>query len=146
VRFCYNAEQNPFRPGSVLAGGAGPEGQLNPHPCGCREALLMEPLEYLTVEFSLVKKPPLIFRFADNSTIKANHLHEFLNRQAAQGWELLTVLPLTYVAVKTSGQPDGLLMNCCRLIFRGPIWPNAHNGETDPPLDEKAPGPRLKPV
>jgi hypothetical protein len=100
----------------------------------------------LTVEFSLVKKPPLIFRFADNSTVKANHLHEFLNRQAALGWQLLAALPLTYVAVKTSDQPDGLLLNCCRLIFLGPVWPSAHNGETEPPPGGTGPDRHLQPV
>lgn len=63
-------------------------------------------IEYLTVEYQLQKPgKPLIFRFTDNSTVKANHLQEFLNRQASQGWQLLTVLPLTYVLIKPPRSP-----------------------------------------
>jgi hypothetical protein len=101
--------------------------------------------EYLTVEFDLLKKPPLIFRFADNSVMKANHLQEFLNRQSARGWQLLAALPLTYVSF-TVGEDAGLHLHCCRLIFLGPVWTNSDSPDTEPPPDGSGPSPRLKPA
>jgi hypothetical protein len=102
-------------------------------------------MEYLTVEFSLIKKGPLAFRFADGSKVEANHLQEFLNRQADLGWQLLAALPLSYIPFKTP-EGDGLHLHCCRLIFRGPIWPNSDISDTEPPPGGTVPGRRLKPV
>jgi hypothetical protein len=102
-------------------------------------------MEYLTVEFSLLTKGPLIFKFADDPEVRANHLQEFLNRQAARGYQLLAALPLSYITFKTL-ERAGLHLHLCRLVFLGPVWPNAHNGDTEPPPGEKGPGSKLKPV
>ena len=102
-------------------------------------------MEYLTVEYSDLHKP-LKFRFADDSGAEANSLQEFLNRQEAKGWELLAAIPLSYNFKNTpeGGARSELIL--CRLIFRGPSWPNADNPHRDPQPDQPFPGRKLQPV
>lgn len=102
-------------------------------------------LEYLTVECSLVKTGAMIFRFADDSQVKANHMQEFFNRQAALGWELLAVMPLSYVYFKPPDDEGVLLLNHCRLIFQY-RRSNADTSDRDPPPGPGVPGRRLTPV
>jgi len=101
-------------------------------------------MEYLTVEYSELHKP-LKFRFADNSSIETNHLQEFLNRQESLGWELMAIIPLTYISFKKN-EDAGLHLHCCRLVFRGPVWPNAHNDDIGPRPGGSGPNRPLKPV
>jgi hypothetical protein len=101
--------------------------------------------EYLTAEYRLDKPgKPLIFRFADNSSITTNYLQEFLNRQTYLGWKLLAAVPLAFDLIKPPKVEGAFVLTCCQLIFERVLEANYDNGDTTP-----APGDRprkLKPV